>query len=181
MWLDWEFYWDIISVNEISSVTVFSFYTEDLKKYFCISRFWESFLQNLSLWVHVICVFVFHVSDDNHLFSSFIHSAKADCERWSSWNSFSSSRTSFLIIMYGFHVLCSYSSHLIKSSNCADCAFYFMSLIKSTKYGPSSFSTIVDCSSSTCLLIRLFFNDCNKFVWNIECTFISDDNSSSYV
>ena len=150
------------------------------KKKFCISRFWESLLQNLLLQVHVFHVFMFHVSDDNCLFSSFIHPAGAGREKWSSWNSFNSSEASFLINMYDSHVLCSYSSHLIKSSNCADCMFYFMSSIKSTKYGPFLFSMIVDCDGGTCLLIRLFFDDCNKLVWNVECTFISDDNLSSY-
>ena len=151
------------------------------KKFFCILRFWENFLQNLSLQVCVFHVFMFCVSDDNCLFFSFIHSAETDCEKWSSWNSFSSSEASFLIIVYDSHVLCSYSSHLIKSSNYVDCVFHFMSSIKSTKYKSSLFLTIVDCSSSTFLLIRLFFDDCNKLVWNVECIFISDDNSSSYV
>src|SRR5205809_7148093 len=32
MWLDQEFYQDIISANRVSSVTVFSFYIKDLKK-----------------------------------------------------------------------------------------------------------------------------------------------------
>ena len=181
MWLDQEFYWDIISANKVSSVTVFSFYIKDLKKKnFYISRFWESLLQNLSLWVCVFHVFMFCVSDDNHLFSSFIHSVRADCEKWFSWNSFSSSEASFLIIMYDFHVLCSYSSHLIKSLNCVNCVFHFMSLIESTKYESSLFLMIVDCDDDTCLLIRLFFDDCNKLVWNVRCIFIPGGNSSSY-
>ena len=181
MWLDQEFYQDIISANRVSSVTVFSFYTKDSKKKFCISRFWESLLQNLSLWVHVFHVFMFCVSDGNCLFSSFIQLAGAGRERWSSWNSFSPLGASFLIIVYDFHVLCSYSFHLIKSSNCADCVFHFMSLIESTKYRSFLFLMIVDCDDSTCLLIRLFFDDCNRLMWNIRCIFISGGNSSSYV
>ena len=129
----------------------------------------------------MIHVFVFCMSDNNYLFSSFIHSIRADYERWFLWNFFSSSKTFFLIIMYDSHVLCLYSSHLIKNLNYINCMFYFMSLIESTKYKSSLFSTIIDCSNNIYLSIESFFNGCNKLVWNVRCTFISDDNSSSYI
>ena len=123
----------------------------------------------------VLCVF-----DSNHLFSFFTHSAEADCEKWFLWNSFTSSEVFFLIIMYSFHVYCSYSSHLIRSSNHMNFMFHFMLLIKSTKYESCSFSTIMSCDDSICLLIESFFKNHNKLTWNIEWIFISDDNSSSY-
>ena len=129
----------------------------------------------------MIHVFMFYILDNNYLFSSFIYLIRINYKRWFSWNSFSSFRVSFLIIMYDSHVLCLYSSHLIKSLNYVNCTFHFMLLIESTKYESFSFSIIIDYNNSTCLLIKLFFDDCNKLVWNIRCTFISDNNSSSYV
>ncbi len=68
----------------------------------------------------------------------------------------------FFIIMYNFHVFYSYSSYLIKSSNCADFMFHFMSLIELTKYESSLFSTIMSYDSDICLLIKLFFKNHNK-------------------
>ena len=74
----------------------------------------------------------------------------------------------FFIIMYDFHVLHSYSSHLIRSSNHVNFVFYFMSSIKSTKYESSLFSTIVSCNDDTCLLIRSSFENHNRLMWNVE-------------
>ncbi len=144
---------------------------------------WITMLHALSVFVNYVFVvcFVDCVLESNYWFSFFIHSAGAGCEEWSSWNFFIKIDVSFFIVMYDSHVLCLYSSHLIRSSNCADFMFHFMSSIKSTKYELSSFSTIVDCSDGTCLPIRLSFKSCNRLTWNIEWTFISDDNSSSYV
>jgi len=137
------------------------------------------------VFIHDFSVFVIHfmihVSESNHWFSFFTYSIRADCEEWSWWNSFIKADAFFFIIMYDSHVLCSYSSHLIRSSNHVNFVFHFMSLIESTKYEFSSFSTIVSCDDSTCLLIRSSFKSHNKLMWNVEWTFISDDNSSSYV
>ena len=44
----------------------------------------------------------------------------------------------FFIIVYSFHVFCSYSFYLIRSSNCVNFVFHFMLSIKSTKYRFSS-------------------------------------------
>src|SRR6266487_3655773 len=70
----------------------------------------------------------------------------------------------FFIIVYDSHVLCSYSSHLIRNSNCADFVFHFMSLIKLIKYKSSLFSIIMSCNDNTCLLIRLSFKNYNKLI-----------------
>ena len=135
--------------------------------------------------VFVNCVFVIHfmnhVLRDNHQFSSFIHSAEADHEEWFSWNSFIKIDVFFFIIVYDSHVFCLYSSYLIRSSNCVNFVFHFMSSIKSTKYESSSFSTIMSCDDDTCLLIESFFESHNKLMWNVEWIFISDNNLSSYV
>ena len=131
---------------------------------------------------HVFMIhFMNYVSESNHQFSSFIHSVRTNHEEWFSWNSFIKIDVFFLIIMYNFHVLCSYSSHLIRSSNHVNFMFHFMLSIKSTKYESSSFSTIVSCDDSTCLSIRLSFKSHNRLTWNVEWTFISDDNLSSYM
>ena len=59
MWLDWEFYWDIISANRISSVTVFFFYIRDLKKIFLyIKILRKSSSKSLSSSSCVSCVHV---------------------------------------------------------------------------------------------------------------------------
>ena len=105
---------------------------------------------------------------------------EADYERWSSWNFFIKIRVFFFIVVYDFHVLCLYSSHLIRSSNCASWIHHLMSSIKSTKYESSSLLTVTNSSSDTCCLIRSCFENSNKLTWNIECIFISSDKSSSY-
>ncbi len=135
---------------------------------------WVLFLIFLSSW------FTFHVSENNHQFSSFTHSVKADHKEWSWWNSFIKIDASFFIIMYNSHVLHSYSSHLIRSSNHANFMFHFMLSIKLIKYKSSSFLIIMNYDSSTYLLIRSSFKNHNKLIWNIKWIFISDDNSSSY-
>ena len=143
---------------------------------------WTTILHALSVFmncVFVIC-FVNHVSENIHWFSSFIHSVEADHKKWSSWNFFINSEIFFLIIMYNFHVYCSYSFHLIRSSNHMNFMFHFMLLIKSTKYESCSFSTIMSCDDDTCLLIKSFFKNYNRLTWNVEWTFISDDNLNSY-
>ena len=70
----------------------------------------------------------------------------------------------FFIIVYDFHVLHSYFFHLIRSSNCVNFVFHFMSLIKSIKYESCLFLIIVNCDDSICLLIRSFFKNCNKLM-----------------
>ena len=82
----------------------------------------------------------------------------------------------FFIVVYDFHVLCSYSSHLIRSSNHMNFMFHFMSLIKLTKYELCSFSIIMNYDNSTCLLIKSSFKNHNKLMWNIEWIFIFNDN-----
>jgi len=93
---------------------------------------------------------------------------------------FYQNRCVFFIIVYDSHVLHLYSSHLIRSSNHVNFMFHFMSSIKSTKYKSFLFSTIMNCDDNTCLSIESFFKNHNRLTWNIEWTFISDDNSSSY-
>src|SRR5436189_3774447 len=68
----------------------------------------------------------------------------------------------FFIIIYDFHVFYLYLSHLIKSLNCMNFVFHFMSLIELTKYESSLFSTIMSCDDDTCLLIESFFESCNR-------------------
>ncbi len=126
-------------------------------------------------------VFVICVSEDNHQFSSFTHSAETGCEEWSWWNFFIKVNVSFFIIIYDSHVLCSYSSYLIRSLNCVNFVFYFMLLIKLTKYRSSLFSIIMSYDNSTYLLIRSFFKNYNKLIWNVKWTFISDNNLNSYI
>ena len=62
MWLDWEFYQGIISANRISSVTVLSFYTKDLKKkkkiFLYIKILRKSSSESLSSSLCVSCVHV---------------------------------------------------------------------------------------------------------------------------
>ena len=124
--------------------------------------------------------FVIHLSENDHLFSSFVHFVKTDQERWSSWNSFIRIEISFFIIVYDSHVLYLYFSHLIRSSNCASWVCHLMSSIKSTKYESSSLSTIMSSDSDTCYSTELCFENSNKLMWNVECIFISSDKSSSY-
>ena len=126
-------------------------------------------------------VFMIHVSESNYWFLSFTYSVEASYEEWSWWNFFIKMSVSFFIIIYDSHVLCLYSSHLIRSSNHANFIFYFMLLIKLTKYESSLFSIIISYDDSTYLLIELFFENHNRLMWNIEWTFISDDNLSSYI
>ena len=127
-----------------------------------------------------LAVFMIHVSENNYQFSFFTHSAKTDHEKWFWWIFFIKVSIFFFIIMYDSHVLCLYSSYLIRSSNHVNFIFHFMSLIESTKYKSSSFSTIIDCSDNTCLLIESSFKNCNRLIWNIKWTFISDSNLSLY-
>jgi hypothetical protein len=122
-----------------------------------------------------------HVLDNNCLFLFFIYLAGAGHKEWSLWNSFTFLDVFFLIIMYSSHDCCLYSSYLIRSSNHADYMFYFMLLIKLTKYRPSLFSTIVDYNSSTCLLIESSLENCNRLTWNTRWIFNSDDSLSLYV
>ena len=135
-----------------------------------ICYLWSTMLHTLSVFMN--CVFVIHfmnyISENNHWFSSFIHLIRADCEKWSSWNFFIKINIFFFIIMYDSHVLCLYSSYLIRNSNCMNFVFYFMLLIKLIKYKSSSFSTIMNCDNSTCLLIELSFKNHNRLTWNIE-------------
>ena len=136
------------------------------------------------IWfIMILAVFVIHImihmSESNCQFSSFIYLVRADYKEWLWWNSFTKLGALCLIIMYDFHVHCSYSSHLIRSSNHAACVFHFMLSIKSIKYESSLFLTIVDCGSDTCLSIRSFFKSHNKLTWNVECTLISDSSLSS--
>ena len=200
--MNWEFHQDFQAANKCSLIIVFFNYIEDFKIFIFTSCFvmwfliiikikfvfmfvccsWATMLHALSAFmdcVFVVC-FVNHVSEGNCQFSSFIHSVETDCKEWFSWNSFIKIDTSFFIIMYNFHVLCSYSSHLIRSSNHVNFMFHFMSSIKLIKYESSVFLTIVSCSNDTCLLIKSSFKSCNKLMWNVEWTFISDDNLSSY-
>ena len=116
----------------------------------------------------ITMLFVLHVFDDNHLFSFFIHLAETNHKEWFLWNSFINLKTSFLIIMYDFHVCCSYFSYLIRSSNHMNFMFHFMSSIKSTKYESCSFLIIMNCDDSTCLLIESFFKNYNRLTWNVE-------------
>ena len=164
-------------------------YEQYIHKYCFIIMFmfvccsWTTMLYALSVFMNYVFVihFMNHVLRDNYQFFSFIYSAETDCEEWSSWNSFIKINMFFFIIMYDSHVLYLYSSHLIRSSNHVNFIFYFILLIKLTKYRSSSFSIIINYDSDTYLLIRLSFENYNKLIWNIEWTFISDDNSSSYV
>ena len=123
---------------------------------------WVFFLIFLSSW------FTFHVLESNCWFSFFTHSVRTDYKEWSWWNFFIKTDVFFFIVVYSSHVLYSYSSHLIRSLNCMNFMFHFMLLIESMKYESSSFSTIVNCDNDTCLLIRLFFENHNKLIWNIE-------------
>ena len=131
--------------------------------------------------VFMFCVFMIHVSENNHQFSSFIHSVKINHEKWSWWKFFIKTDVFFFIIMYDSHVFCLYSSHLIRNSNHVNFIFYFMLLIESTKYRSSLLSTIMSCDSDICLSIRSSFENCNRLTWNIEWTFISNDNLSLYM
>src|SRR5205085_133980 len=70
----------------------------------------------------------------------------------------------FIIIMYNFHVFYLYFFHLIKSLNCVNFVFHFMSSIKLTKYKFSLFLTIMNCNNDTCLLIKSFFENHNKLI-----------------
>src|SRR6266487_3794371 len=70
----------------------------------------------------------------------------------------------FFIIIYDSHVLCSYSSHLIRNSNHANFMFHFMSLIKLIKYRSSLFSIIMNYDDDTYLLIELSFKNHNKLM-----------------
>ena len=130
--------------------------------------------------IFVFHIFMIHVSENNHQFSSFTYSVRTNYKKWSWWNFFIKTNASFFIIMYSSHVLHSYFFHLIRSLNHMNFMFHFMSLIKSTKYRFFLFSTIVSCDDNTYLLIRLFFENHNKLMWNVKWTFISDDNSSLY-
>ena len=78
MWLDQEFYQDIISVNKISFVTVFSFYIKDSKKknFLYIKILRKSSSGSLSLSLCVLCV---HVSCIRwQLFVFFFYSVSRD-------------------------------------------------------------------------------------------------------
>ena len=125
-------------------------------------------------------VFVICVSEDNHQFSSFTHSAEINHKEWSWWNFFIKINASFFIIIYDSHILCSYSSYLIRSSNHVNFIFHFISLIELIKYRSFLFSIIISYDDDIYLLIRSSFKNYNRMIWNIEWTFISDNNSSSY-
>ena len=156
--------------------SVIHIYFLQIKYYFRITLFLEWFY----LAVFMIHVFVIHVSEDSYWFSSFIHSVRTNYEKWSWWNSFIKINASFFIIIYDSHVLCSYSSYLIRSSNYINFIFHFMLLIKLTKYESSLFSIIMSYDNDTYLSIRSSFESHNKLIWNIKWTFISNNNSSSY-
>jgi len=127
---------------------------------------WVIMLHALSIFMnHVFMIhFINHVSENNHWFSSFIHLVRINHEEWSSWNFFIKINVFFFIIMYDFHVLCSYSSHLIRSSNHMNFMFHFMLLIKLIKYRLSSFLIIINYDDDTYLLIKSSFENYNKLI-----------------
>ena len=146
----------------------------------CISIKIEVMISVNFIFFFAFIKFEIHLSESDYLFSSFAHFIEADYERWSSWNFFIRIRASFFIIVYDFHVLCLYSSHLIRSSNCASWIYHLMSSIESTKYEFSLLSTVTDDDSDICHLIRSCFKSSNKLTWNIECIFIFSNRSNSY-
>ena len=125
--MNWEFHQDFQAANKCSLIIVFFNYIEDFKIFIFTSCFvmwfliiikikfvfmfvccsWATMLHALSVFVnHVFMIhFVNHVSKSNCWFSSFIHSAETDCEKWSSWNFFIKINVFFFIVMYDFHVL----------------------------------------------------------------------------
>jgi len=125
--------------------------------------------------------FVIYLSENDYLFLFFIYFVETDQEKWSLWNSFIRIDVSFFIIIYDFHVFCSYSSHLIRNSNHAFWIYHLMSLIESTKYESSLLSTVTDSSSDTCYFIRSCFENSSKLMWNVEYIFIFLNKLNSYV
>ena len=131
--------------------------------------------------IHVFVIyFMNHVSENNcQIF--FIHSIKTNHEEWFWWNFFIKISMFFLLLYMIFMFFCSYFSHLIKSLNCTNFMFYFILSIKLIKYESFLFLTIINCDNNTCLLIKSFFKNHNKLIWNIKWIFILNDNSNSYI
>ena len=150
-------------------------------------EFWIFILIKVEVVISVNLMFFFAfmrfmicLSESDYLFLSFVHFVEADYKRWSLWNSFIRIDVSFFIIIYDSHVLCSYSSHVIRSSNHVSWIHHLMSSIKSTKYESFSLSTVTNNDSDICHFIRSCFENSNKLIWNIKYIFIFSDKSSSY-
>ena len=150
-------------------------------KFSCISSFIKFSLEFFSN-LHDSCVhdLLYKLYVRKQSLNFFLtHSARTDCEKWFWW-------IFLLKSMYFFYYCVQFSCflfvffHLIKSLNYVNFMFHFMSLIKLTKYRFFSFSILINCDNNTCLLIRSFFKNCNKLMWNVEWIFILNDNSSLY-
>ena len=163
-------YQNTISANKISLITIFFFILKIQIKISCISNFMRSFSEFfLNLHDSCVCNLLCKLCVRKQLLIFFFYLFSWD----RSWRIilmkfFYQNWYVFFIIIYNSHILCLYSSHLIKSLNCVNFMFHFMSLIKLTKYRSSLFSTIMSCDNDIYLSIRLFFKNHNKLTWNIE-------------
>ena len=159
--------------------------------WFC-DQDWQSRLATWSCWEFMwfealLRRYSFNLSENVYNFwlkslvLFFAHFVETDHKKWFSWNFFIIIEAFFFIVMYNSHVLHSYSSHLIRSLNHVNFVFHFMLSIKSTKYRSFLFSTIVNYNNDTYLLIESSFKNHNRLIWNIEWTFILNNNLNLYV